>query len=80
MRIYFPGMLISPFSIMNVHMFQSANEHKGIEVIPGSGDVVANQHQEICVKPVSGQLRAKQHGEKNKVRHVFFSIPDHVVS
>ena len=43
--------------IINSHVFQSANEHKGIVVGPASGDVVANQHQEIFVKPVSGQLR-----------------------
>ena len=40
---------------MNGHMFQSVNEHKGIEIRPASGNVVANE--EICVKPVSGQLR-----------------------
>ena len=57
MRIYCPGMLIILFSIMNGHVFQSANDHKGIEVRPASGDVVANQHQGICIKPVSGQLR-----------------------
>ena len=38
---------------MNGHMFQSANEHKGIVVKPDPGDMVANQHQGICVKPVS---------------------------
>ena len=42
---------------MNSHVFQSANEHKGIEVRPAPGDAVANQHQAICVKPVSGQLK-----------------------
>ena len=64
MRIYCPGMLISSFSIMKDHKFQSANEHKGIEVRPASGDMVANQHQEICVKPISGQLRQWHHGEE----------------
>ena len=43
--------------MMNGHVFQSANEHKGIEVRPASGDAVANQHQEMCVKPIYGQLR-----------------------
>ena len=38
---------------MNGHMFQSANEHKGFQIRPAPGDVVANQHQEICVKPIS---------------------------
>ena len=42
---------------MNSHMFQSANEYKGIAPRPASGDVVANQHQEMHVKPLSGQLR-----------------------
>ena len=41
---------------MNGHVFQSANEHKEIEVRPASGDTVANQYQEIHVKPVSRQL------------------------
>ena len=54
MIIYCPGMLISPFSIMNGHVFQSGNEHKGIGVRPAPGDAVANQHQGIHVKPVSG--------------------------
>ena len=57
MTFYCPGMLISLFSIMNGHLFQSANKHKGIEVRPAPGDVVANQHQGICVKPIPGQLR-----------------------
>ena len=46
-------MLISSMSIMNGHMFQSANKHKGMEVISAPGDVVANQNQGICVKPIS---------------------------
>ena len=37
-----PGMLIFLFSITNSHVFQSANEHKGIEVRPAPNDVVAN--------------------------------------
>ena len=49
-----PGLLISPFLIMNGHVFQSANEHKGIEVRPAPGDVVATQCQWICVKYISG--------------------------
>ena len=48
---------MSSFLMMNGHLFHSANEHKGIQVRPVSGDVVANQHQEMCVKPVSRQLR-----------------------
>ena len=42
---------------MNGHVFQSANEHKGIGVRLASGDVLANQHQEMNVKPISRQLR-----------------------
>ena len=49
-----PSMLITSFLITNGPVFQLANEHKGIEVRSGSGDVVANQHQGICVKPISG--------------------------
>ena len=64
MRIYCAGMIISQFSIMNGCVFQSANEHKGIEVRPAFGDVVANQHQEMCVKPISGKLRQEHHGEE----------------
>ena len=49
----YPGMIISLFFIMNGHMFQLTNEHKGIECGTAPGDMVVNQHQEICVKPVS---------------------------
>ena len=38
---------------MNDHVFQLANEHKGIWVGTAPGDVVANQFWGICVKPVS---------------------------
>ena len=48
-----PGMLISSFSITNGHMFQLANEHKGMEVKSAPGDTVGNQCQGICVKPIS---------------------------
>ena len=48
-----PGMIISLFSIMNGHMFQFANEHKGIWSRTALGDMVAYQHPEICVKLVS---------------------------
>ena len=37
-----PGMLISLFLIMNGHVFQSANEHKGIEVRSAPGNMVTN--------------------------------------
>ena len=42
---------------MNGHVFQSANEHKGIEVRAHPHDMVANQHLGICVNPVSRQLK-----------------------
>ena len=39
------------------HMFQSANEHKGIGVRPAFVNLISNQQQQMCVKPISGQLR-----------------------
>ena len=39
---------------MKSHVFQLANEYKGIGVGTVPGDVVANKHQGICVKPISG--------------------------
>ena len=50
-----PGMVISPFSIMNGHVFQSANEHKAIDSRPTPSDLVTKQHLGICVKHLSGQ-------------------------
>ena len=63
-------MLISPFSIMKSHVFQSANEHKGMKVRSAPGDMVANQHH-IWVTKIIATWR------KNKVRHV---ISDHFIS
>ena len=37
-------MLMSLISIMNGHVFQSANEPKGIGLRPASANSVSNQH------------------------------------
>ena len=42
--------------MMNGHMFQSANEYKGIGARPASVDVVYSQHQQMCVNPHPGNL------------------------
>ena len=64
MRIYCPVILMSLFLIMNGHVFQLANEHKGIGVRPASANSVSNQHWQICVKPISRQLRQQCLGEE----------------
>ena len=66
MIFYCPGMLIIPFLFMNSNMFQSANEHKGIECRPATGDVIAKQG--ICVKPYPGNSN-QSNMEKKQVKH-----------
>ena len=64
MRIYCPVVLMSSFLIMNGHMFQLTNDHKGIGVRPASADAESNQHEQMCVKPISGQCRQQHHGKE----------------
>ena len=42
---------------MNGHVFQLANEHKGIGVRPAVVNLASNQHWQMCDKPISRQLR-----------------------
>ena len=55
------------------HVFQSANEHKGISVRPALVNSVFHW-MHLCVKPVSGQLGQQCH--KNKEVEMCFYFTD----
>ena len=57
MRIHCHFMLMGLILIINGHVFQAANEHKGIRVRAAFADVVSNHHLQMCIKLLSGQLR-----------------------
>ena len=63
-------MLMSSFLLMNSHMFQAANEHKGKEVKSAPGDAVANQHQGIVSIPYLGN-QSHNNMEKKQGRICF---------
>ena len=62
-----PGMIISSFLITDGHMFQSANDHKGIWVRTASGDVVANYCQGIWCQAHIWVTKAIATWTKNEV-------------